>query len=300
MRRLQLAGQLDGAHDHVITLSDGRKLGYAQYGDPRGHPVLNCHGGLISRNDVSPAGEAAYDLGLRILSPDRPGVGLSDRKPGHAMLDWASDDIEQLVTQLEIDELSIMGWSAGGQYALAAAYHFSDRVRGTAVIAGALPLDDKSTFAEQDPLDRTLSIAATRAPGLARLYFHATKVFFSLVSDETMAKFMCRGLPPTEADAVMAERGWAARILREGAVNPKGAVDDYRAMVAPWGFDAGDITTPVYLFQGEEDILVPPAWAEELANRIPNSKLTTYPNEGHLIGLTRREDALRTLSTNNS
>lgn len=292
MRRLQPIGE----NDHVITLKDGRKLGYAHFGDPKGHPVLNCHGGLVSRNDVAPLGEAASDLGLWIISPDRPGVGLSDRKPGHAMLDWARDDASELIDQLDVGELSIMGWSAGGQYALAAAYHFADRVRRTAIIAGALPLDDKSTFNEQDPLDRTLSLLSMKLPIVATLYFFTTQILFSILTERTMAKLMSRELPPGEADAVMAERGWAARILREGATNPRGAVDDYRAMVSPWDFDAEEITTPVYLFQGEADILVPPAWADELARRIPNSHLTTYPGEGHLIGLTRRVDALRALS----
>ena len=35
---------LDDSHSHTFTLSDGRKLGYADYGDPNGKPVLYQHG----------------------------------------------------------------------------------------------------------------------------------------------------------------------------------------------------------------------------------------------------------------
>ena len=69
--------------DHTLTLSGGRTLSYAVYGDPAGSPVLNCHGGLVSGHDVSPADEIARDLELCVISPDRPGINGTDRLPGH-------------------------------------------------------------------------------------------------------------------------------------------------------------------------------------------------------------------------
>src|SRR3954453_12685143 len=69
------------AEDHVIRLRDGRTLGFAEYGDPGGMPVICNHGGLSSRLDVAPAHESAKQHRLRLLAPDRPGIGLSSRKP---------------------------------------------------------------------------------------------------------------------------------------------------------------------------------------------------------------------------
>ena len=54
--------------DHALTLPGGRTLTYAVYGDPMGSPILNCHGGLVSGHDVSPADEIAGDLGLCVIS----------------------------------------------------------------------------------------------------------------------------------------------------------------------------------------------------------------------------------------
>ena len=70
-----------GPDDHVARLQDGRIIGYAQYGDPNGFPVVNAYGGLACRLDVKAAGLIADQAGIRLISPDRPGIGLSDPLP---------------------------------------------------------------------------------------------------------------------------------------------------------------------------------------------------------------------------
>jgi pimeloyl-ACP methyl ester carboxylesterase len=72
----------DAAVDHVLKLGDGRRLGYAVYGEPDGFPILNCHGGLLCRFDVEPCADDFRTAGVSVVSPDRPGIGLSDRRPG--------------------------------------------------------------------------------------------------------------------------------------------------------------------------------------------------------------------------
>ena len=64
--------------DKQITLRDGRCLGYAEFGDPRGKPVLFFHGYPGSRWDGAETGQAAERVGVRLIAPDRPGMGLSD------------------------------------------------------------------------------------------------------------------------------------------------------------------------------------------------------------------------------
>ena len=36
-------------NDHLITLKDGRKLAYAEYGDPKGKPLFYFHGWPVTR-----------------------------------------------------------------------------------------------------------------------------------------------------------------------------------------------------------------------------------------------------------
>ena len=75
----------------------------------------------------------------------------------------------------------------------------------------------------------------------------------------------------------------------------RGGVDEYLAMSAPWGFDPEDVTVPVRIFQGSADALVPEAWGDELARRIPGATITRYPDGGHFIAFTRRRDVLEYL-----
>jgi pimeloyl-ACP methyl ester carboxylesterase len=65
---------------HSLYLRDGRRLGYAEYGDPQGLPVFFFHGTPGSRFECGHA-DIADDFrraGARLIAPDRPGIGLSD------------------------------------------------------------------------------------------------------------------------------------------------------------------------------------------------------------------------------
>ena len=83
-RRLRVvAGQGAQRMDELtVDVGNGRALGYREYGAPDGRPVVNCHGGLVCGLDVASYGDAARDLGVRIISPDRPGIASSDPAPG--------------------------------------------------------------------------------------------------------------------------------------------------------------------------------------------------------------------------
>ena len=281
------------AVDHVLRLSSGRRLGYAVYGDPDGVPVLNCHGGLLGRLDVELADEDARALGICIISPDRPGIGLSDRAPGHATVDW-TDDVRQLVDQLGVDRFGVMGWSLGGQYALAVAARLPDRVTRTAVIAGCIPLDDPVAYSQLSGSDRHLARLSTRAKPAARAAF-ATLARLARHQPKRFAKLSSRDVCPSDQAVFLAQSEWFSRALADALQDPRGEVDDYLAMIAPWGFEPEDVTGPVDLWQADDDTLVPAQWAVELKRRIPQARLTTIPGEGHLIAVTRRRQIMAAL-----
>lgn len=74
-------------------------------------------------------------------------------------------------------------------------------------------------------------------------------------------------------------------------------VEEYLAWAPPWGFELSAIATPVTLWQGGADHLVPPAWAQRLADAIPRSSVRLLPDEGHFLLLTEGEQVLRELVT---
>jgi pimeloyl-ACP methyl ester carboxylesterase len=283
--------------DHVLTLPDGRRLGYTIYGDEGGTPVVNCHGGLVSGHDVGPADVDARALGLCVVSPDRPGVGRTDRLPGYGPLPWVRTDLVPLLDHLDVQECCVMGWSEGGQYALAVAFALGARVARCAVLAGCLPLDDPATFKETNHLDRILIGLSKRAPVVARAYFVLMRVL-ARHAPKVLLRAAVKNLPARESDAVTERGRWLPALLGEGATNSRGGVDEYLALSAPWGFAPEDVTIPVRIFQGAADALVPEAWGRSLAARIPGATMACYPGEGHFIALTRRRDVLEYLADN--
>jgi pimeloyl-ACP methyl ester carboxylesterase len=200
-----------------------------------------------------------------------------------------------LLEHLEARAIGVMGWSEGGQYALAAAFELGARVSRCAVIAGCPPLSDAATAGQLNHLDRAFSQLARRAPVALRLVgsvLHA----LSRHAPGVLLRSAVRGMPDAEAEAVRALGRWFPDIMGDGAANPHGLVDEYRALTAPWGFRPEDVTTPVAVFQGTADTLVPEPWGRALAERIPDATLRLYPGEGHFIALTRRRDVLEWLA----
>jgi pimeloyl-ACP methyl ester carboxylesterase len=256
----------------VIRLRDERRLSYVEYGDPDGFPILSAHGGLACRLDVASAGSAAEICGVRLISPDRPGVGRSDQQPGRTILDWARDATE-LLGRLEVDRFAVMGWSLGGQYAAAVGYALPRRVTRVAIIAGSLPLTDPGAFDRLPFIDRTYIRLSHRAPSAARLSFRATGLAAKYVP-RLYGWLAARELGTADA-AVLRTDGFAtfAHMSREALHQPQGVVEEYRAMMRPWGFAPVDIAVPTDIWAGADDQLLDPAWPAELARRIPGATL---------------------------
>ena len=96
----------------TIVLKDGRKLGYAEYGDFNGKPVFFFHGWVGSRLEGGIVDEQSKKVGIRLIAPDRPGIGLSDIKIGRTFLDW-SDDVLELADAIGIERFAVLGISGG-------------------------------------------------------------------------------------------------------------------------------------------------------------------------------------------
>ena len=123
-----------------VAIGNGRVLVYREFGHPGGRPVIYCHGGFMSGLDIAPWDDDAVAAGVRIVAPARPGLEGSSVAPGRTTVDWA-DDVRALLDGLAIERAGVLGWSMGGQYALACAARLPDRVEQAVVVAGASALD---------------------------------------------------------------------------------------------------------------------------------------------------------------
>ncbi|WJL94682.1 alpha/beta hydrolase [Microbacterium sp. ET2] len=279
-------------NEMAIELPEGRTVAWWEFGDPDATTVvLNCHGGLMDGRDVALTDGVARERGIRIVSPDRPGVGGTSRARHSGMLPWVQRDVRPLLDHLGIASCAVMGWSEGGQYALAIAHELPERITRAAVIAGALPLDDPQNRAHLNRPDRRLAALSEHAPTLAHAYFAAARRMGRHVPDR-FAAASARVLDATDQAVIHAHEDWFVSSALGAMDDLGGATDEYRVFVAPWGFAPEGVTVPVDVHQGSADQLIEPEWAEELAARLMHGRLIRWPGEGHFIAVTRRAEIL--------
>lgn len=98
----------DNSTSSLLTLPDGRQLGYAQYGVRTGKPIFFLHGLPGSRLEGAYFDALGKELGAWIIAPDRPGCGWSSRGgKGRRVMDWAGD-VEVLAGELGIGKFAVM------------------------------------------------------------------------------------------------------------------------------------------------------------------------------------------------
>jgi len=274
-----------------VPLPDGRELAYEEYGDPAGFPVLSFHGGLSSRLDAAPAHDAALLAGVRLISPDRPGMGLSTYRPGRRLLDWPAD-VDALTRALGIGRFAVMGWSAGGAYAAVCAAKMGRRVTAAALLSSAVPFDLYGTTRGLTSEDRALLFLTRRVPWLA-----SATLKFSIVnaSNTRLLRAVMRSFPPADR-SVLAEWGppdlalaFVREALRQGTA---GCVQDYRIFGDPWGFSLEEIRVPVQIWEGADDRTGPPGYRAFLQRHIAHATVTVVPGEGHLSLLPHQAPAI--------
>ncbi len=278
-----------------VTLADGRRLCWTEFGDHLGYPVLNCHGSFTGRLDIAVADPVARRLGIRIISPDRPGTGGSTRARGRVISEWAGD-VESLLDALEIEHCSVSGWSLGGPFAASLGALLPQRVDAVAIVAGVVPLDWPWDPSEDGRSLLTPNLhLSDKWPGYASLRFRA-EAEMARRSARRWWAMKSRSMPPGDLAAVEGS-GLAslARAVSEGLRRPGGAVDDCRAIDQPWGFAYESISVPVRLWHGLDDTLVPCDWSREARARIPGSVLFTVEASGHFVAWPRFEEIFRDL-----
>jgi pimeloyl-ACP methyl ester carboxylesterase len=272
----------DTRTSQVFSLPGGRRLDYRTYGDPAGSPVVYCHGGLSAHTDIAFAAGHAAERELRIVAVARPGIGESTRLgPPRRVRDWA-DDVAVLTTALGIGSFSVLGWSAGGPYALACAHVLGPRVHRTVTVGGMAPLEGQLTSRQLGLIaDRILFPLSRRAPRLAATLVGSTGRLPGSVSQKTLL----RSLSGADRAIVgaMSSAEFTADLKEALRLGPQGIVDDYRVVGGEWGFAPEDVTYPVTLLQGSDDTLLPMTHAQNIADRLPGGTLEVVEGAGHFL-----------------
>ncbi len=269
-----------------VQLRNGRRIGFAEFGDPQGKPVFLFHGLPGSRLFRHPQDEITVARGVHMITIDRPGFGLSDFQPGRKLLQW-SDDVRAVADSLGIDRFAVLGLGAGVPYALACAYRIPRRVTTAGLISSIGPMNKRGSKEDMVPMLRNFYTMAFRAPTLFRLVMW----FGAREAQSDPDKYLSRMDAPNLAledrqmflqDAVIRAL-WVESIIEDFWKGSTPFSEDMIIISRPWRFKLQDIRIPVYLWHGETDAFAPVQMGRYLAQSIPACDAVFYPNEGHAL-----------------
>ena len=296
-RLVQLHCRMKGG-GRIFQRENGAVVAFSEYGDPEGVPVIFCHGWPSSRTMAQLTDEAARKLGVRVISPDRPGIRDSTFHRDRTLLDWPPL-LRELADDLRIDQFRILGISGGAPYAYAAAWMMPERVKAICVVSGAPPiaeLEDRSGL-----LNFYNSILALREsrPGLLRALFYVARPFARVKFPIRIRPLLLKILQPCDANVLRDSRSFDAcfeSARQAWRASAAGVMADADIYAEPWGFRLEEVNVPVRLWHGKKDRTFAFRLAKEIAARLPNCEFHLIDDAGHYsLPIRHTEEILRDL-----
>ena len=275
---------------NTLTLSDKRTLAWAEWGPVGGHPVLFFTGAGMGAS-LGFGIDHLDDLGIRLIVPDRPGLGQSDPDPEKSLASL-SDDMTALLDHLGIERVPASGFSQGSVFAFA--FAMSGRVSRLAIVAGQDDLGS-GAFAEMLPQEiRSMVETAAADPAGFTAWlegFADGEGLYDLVlgmSSEVDRDVYSSGPLASAYKAALAE-GFSQ--------GPAGYVRDTLLALRPWPFNVAKMPVPVTLWYGEKDTspVHSPDFGLTLSRKLPDARRIVDQERGSALLWQRSEEILTDL-----
>jgi len=255
------------------SLPDHRKLAWREWGS--GKPLVMLHGWSMSSVVFS---EVAQQLAtnFRVLCPDLPGHGFSD-PVSECSLGSFVETLNLWVSQVGLQEISLLGWSFGGQLAIQAVADDLLAVEKLLLVA-TTPL-----FCQQEDWQHGLPKTQVRAleRNIARAYEKTMGDFFAL-------QFVDEDLPRERYRQILAFAVRSGR-LPEPVIAKKTLAMLSRADLRN---RLSDIKQPTLITHGRSDQIIPYAAGEYLLNHLPQADLHGLAQIGHAPFFSRPHECI--------
>ena len=242
----------------------GTSFAYRELGPRGGTPLVFLHHFTAVLDDWDPRVIDGIAAHRHVITFDNRGIGSTGGKVPHT-LDAMAADAAAFIDALGYETVDLIGFSIGGGVAQEVALQYPQLVRrliltGTGVRGGGgltkMPLIVGGAYAKA---------ALTRLDPRHFLFFNRNAVG-KRAAAEYIARLQER---TTDRDKPISHQ---ARIAQLKAIREAGLGEPR---------DLGKITQPTFVANGDNDVMVASSQSHELAERIPNAKLTIYPDSGH-------------------
>jgi pimeloyl-ACP methyl ester carboxylesterase len=278
-----------------VRRGDGSVIAVEVAGEQGAAPVLLCHGLADSRLSARLFTQAARELGLCIMAPDRTGVGGTDPRRLGRLADWV-EDAALVLDGLRAESAALLGISAGGPFAAACAARIPGRVRSLTLVC---PLGPPGWPTRGMAPGERLSLAVARhAPAfggwflcrLAALARRSPRLFLRLAASELPGIDRRAIAQPGMREAFLA--GYA-EAFRRGSW---GVAQDLRVLTRPWVSSSGPSRCRHRSTTGTRTRRSRPGMPGFYAEAIPGEQIQLYPGHGHFSILAAAPEMLAPLA----
>lgn len=277
---------------HAITLRDGRKMEYLILGDQAGKPLVFMPQdyGLV-RWPASAEAEAER-RGIKIIVPIRPGYGNSTPLPKKQPPDEIiANDLNELLTQLEVGNFPIVTLGADIYYALDFHRIYPDRVTAVFVTGGHFPLETSAQYERMAKWHRFILASARYTPHLLPFM---VKAGFSLARRLGKRKFVHAVFGTSAADVATFENPEVYEAMVCGSeVCLSETHSSHNAFASEvllqertdWShlIKGARDTVPLFCLSGLQDPQVPKETLREFQAKYPWINFTCYEDCGQLV-----------------
>ena len=289
-----------------ITLRDGRKMSYMEHGNTHGKPAIFIHGMMYGSGLLDKTSEAAARQNLRIITPCRPGYGLSDPISNASarydaafldkMLDEVANDIYELLDRLGIAKAMILGNSAGSVYALRFAHLFPNRTSALFAI-NQLPIWRDEWMGKLPKRQRLIARIAKYTPQLLPL---VTRTAVALIDHGRVDKLVDALHKDISADMTALKKPGVYDLVCAGIeeIAAQGAdafCRDCILLLRDYSHQATNLKTPFHIIRGEGDMNVPLSHLENFIQIAPKTTLEMVKGAGQFLLYSHWEYVLNAL-----
>ena len=264
-----------------VTASSGllssTKLHVEDTGGP-GRPVVLIHGWPLSGESWQEQVAALSEAGLRVVRYDRRGFGRSDKPAGGYDYDTLSDDLDGVLKELDLRDVTLVGFSmGGGEVARYVSRHGQDRLRSVVFAGAVTPYMAKTDDNPDGPLSKEL--AESLSDGLT----NDRDAFF----DQFMTMFFSVG---DELKVTEQQRQAALALCRQS--DQKAALGCMEAFgTTDFRDDLPSVTLPTLVIHGDGDGIVPFEGSGRLTHAaVPQSELVLIQGAPHGFNVSHAEE----------
>ncbi len=262
----------------TITTPDNVEIYYKDWGPKEGEAVTFSHGWPLNADSWESQMQFLAERGFRVIAHDRRGHGRSSQPSDGNDMDHYADDLAAVIESLELEDVTLVGFSAGGgEVARYIGRHGTKRIKRAALISSVTPnILQSESNAKGVPVEVFDGLRAASQKNRSQLYL-----------DIASGPFYGFNRTDTQASQGSIQSFWQQGMM-SGAKNTHDSIAAFSA--TDFRADLARFNVPTLVIHGGDDQIVPIDISGRVtAALIENSTLIIYPSAPHGLADTHRD-----------